>query len=731
MQNFLPNNYIFKIYFTKKINYKTNGLYYDIYNNHKFFCTKFEPNYCREFIPCFDEPNLKATFLLNIFTNSQKKILSNMPIKNTKKINNGIFTQFYLTPIMPTYTLTLIIGDYINILEQPLISNSGVKVNGYCFIEDIHKIELYLKHVINAINYYEKYFNYNYILPKLDIICIYDIDYGAMESWGLMVFNKNILFHNNDINKEIKNIIVIYHEIIHQWLGNLVTLKTWNDIWLNESLTEYICWNTYIKKYSNTYIDILFNEHHYKKILNIDNLYNINSIIPKKNNYNNLFGSVTYSKGACVFKYINGLIGKNKFQNILIELINKHKFSNIDFNDFYNTIIKFNTDIDYGELLYNNLHISGYPLVNIKIIKNNLFIKIKRFLYNNLSEKYDNDYNIPIYIKIVKITNNKKEIIIKKIIPNKENIIELEKYDYFYLNYNNELLCVINYENYDLNMEYMNVDEIIKYIYDKYILFINNYIEFDNFYNFIKKIILTNITNYFTYVIIINQINLVLIKLFEIAILIHKNNIINKFYFIKKILIKILTKIINKNYDKNIINNIFLLLSIYFNDKQTIKLLKEIFDSNKNNFEYSIYPTICINYPEKTNIIFDLIINKHIFTCLEFINKKYFLLFITKYLSKINIYELKIVLTMFSKNIQINYFIINFLKNNYEFIRKDILYHVIYEISLSLYNPVLNNILFELVNKILFKNYTDENYNIIIDILKNNILIHDRLQKID
>jgi aminopeptidase N len=93
-----------------------------------------------------------------------------------------------------------------------------------------------VEHTVKAIEYFEKWFNYKYQLPKLDIVSIPNFRSGAMENWGLITFRENYILLYNDYSDLAKIIIleVIYHEIAHQWFGNLVTLDSWSQLWLNE-----------------------------------------------------------------------------------------------------------------------------------------------------------------------------------------------------------------------------------------------------------------------------------------------------------------------------------------------------------------------------------------------------------------------------------------------------------------------------------------------------------------
>ena len=226
--------------------------------------TQFESHYARECFPCIDEPEAKATFDLKIITpDTEDTVISNMPAKEDRvleyesvnpdidpskgvnidtKVKKKIVT-FETTPKMSTYLLAFCIGRFH---KKSKTSEKGIKVTTYCTLNHPATCLTYANDVATkSLDFYSEKFG-KYPLEKLDQVAIPDFEAGAMENWGLVTYRESCLLIDKESTHENREYVstVIAHELAHQWFGNLVTMKWWDNLWLNESfanMMQYVC----------------------------------------------------------------------------------------------------------------------------------------------------------------------------------------------------------------------------------------------------------------------------------------------------------------------------------------------------------------------------------------------------------------------------------------------------------------------------------------------------------
>ena len=581
--------HILEINFDNIINTNLEGLYYSNFDNNLIITTHLEPIYARTWFPCFDVPDLKATFELSVKHSKNYNCISNMPIKNIKTIDNYSIVDFNITPIMSTYLLCMVLGDIYPVLEKPLQTKNGTLINGYSFKKYKKNMIFSIENTLKSIEFFEKLFKIPFILPKLDIIPIPNFEHGAMENWGLITFREELILNfnkSNDINKYYI-ISTINHEIAHQWFGNLVTLKNWNDLWLNESSATYFAWiadKELIPEYQS---DILFYNSHYKTALLNDSFPHIHPIIMNINNNENIseiFDEISYSKGACLINYIASLLGEKLFNESICEYLNKYKFKNTESHDLYNIFNSKNIDKSFNikELINNLLITSNYPILNIIKNDNDIIIKTNKFSFNKL-EKYN--ITFPIKINAIDINNN----IINKNININNNFIKLTDYKDIFFNTSNKFLCIVNY-NFFPNLKLMNNNDIINYLYSNFLLLCYGINDFNKYIKIVNYL-LDNLNKEINVFIII-QILDNFIKILEIILLSKinndniKENILeifnNKIYiFIKNIL----NKESKVYYQHMLLEKIFEFECIYYKNKDFINSVYNIYKKEYEKFK--------------------------------------------------------------------------------------------------------------------------------------------------
>lgn len=351
--------------------------------------TQFEAADARRAFPCWDKPEAKATFEISIITDNQFSAISNMPIKSKTKQGKKTLYKFEKTPIVSTYLIYLGVGEFEYLTSKigkvliRVITTKGNKSKGKFSLELGKKL----------LTSYEKYFGISYPLPKLDLIAIPDFAAGAMENWGAITFRETILLYDPKTSStRTKQFIaeVISHEIAHQWFGNLVTMKWWNDLWLNESFATFMATKFVDKFYPEWDLWDQFVEDAMNVAMGLDSLKTTHPIDVKVNSpaeIREIFDAISYDKGGCILRMLEHYVGEPKFREGLKQYLKKFKYQNAQGQDLWNAIGKA-SKLPVSKMVNTWLKQPGFPLVEIKQNGQLLKLKQKRYLL-----EYDKKYS--------------------------------------------------------------------------------------------------------------------------------------------------------------------------------------------------------------------------------------------------------------------------------------------------------------------------------------------------
>lgn len=205
----------------------------------RMLATQLEAVQARRVLPVFDEPVFRSVFELSVLAPRGYEVLSNMPRRSAKRVGRAVRHVFAPTPPMPSYLLAVAVGRF-DVLEGRA---GAIPLRIFTAPGKRAQASFAMQVTQQVLPFYTQYFGQPYALPKLDQLAVPGTRQGAMEDWGLISYVENALLFDpaassGDTQRRVFNTVA--HEIAHQWFGNLVSVASWNEIWLNEAFATWM-----------------------------------------------------------------------------------------------------------------------------------------------------------------------------------------------------------------------------------------------------------------------------------------------------------------------------------------------------------------------------------------------------------------------------------------------------------------------------------------------------------
>ena len=365
------------------------GIYKSITKDGYIITTQMEPTGARSFIPCFDDPSVKGIFKVAVSVDDPTlEVIFNTDATEDKVVNGKRIFKFRETPKMSTYLLYLGIGRFERISEEykgkvlSVVTEPGKSKYGR-FALDILK---------ELLDQYEEYYEIKFPLKKLDLISINQFAAGAMENWGAITFRESLLLktENTSFNMEKTIAKVISHELAHQWFGDLVTMKWWDDLWLNESFATFMGDKMVSIIRPDWKVDEEFINESLFSSMELDSLTTTHPISVEVRNPDEIaeiFDSISYGKGGSILRMIEDYMGKEEFRKGIVNYLNKYSYSNAEAQDLWNSLQEVSGK-KISEIMKNWISKGGHPVVEIVKIPDGLKLTQSRFTYLNKEDDY-------------------------------------------------------------------------------------------------------------------------------------------------------------------------------------------------------------------------------------------------------------------------------------------------------------------------------------------------------
>ena len=372
----------------------------------KYASTQFEATDARRAFPSFDEPDYKATFDITAVADkgltaiSNQKVISDEPGPGDKHT-----VRFATTAKMSSYLAALVVGNFAYVEGEA----DGIPIRVYAVSGKQEMGKFALEAAQHILSYYDKYFGIKYPYGKLDLVGIPDFSAGAMENTGCITFREVILLIDEkqgsvDLKKAIADVIA--HEMAHQWFGDLVTMKWWDDIWLNEGFATWMSskpvqawkpeWNVNLDNVSNT-----------GGTLNVDALENtrpIHQAAETPAQIQELFDGIAYGKAAAVLRMLESYLGENTFRAGINNYLKQHEYANATAEDFWGAQAQ-TSKKPVDQIMPTWVKQAGEPIINVKAQcsgnSTNVTLTQRRYYFDRTKFDSPNDqlWQIPLCMK--------------------------------------------------------------------------------------------------------------------------------------------------------------------------------------------------------------------------------------------------------------------------------------------------------------------------------------------
>lgn len=359
-----------------------------------------EPNGTHRIFPCLDRPDRKSRIALTVRTAPDLVVISNGREESVRDVDGMREWSFAPTPRMPPYLFYLGIGRFDRIEE----TRGRVGLSVFTPPGQAESGRFALESLVRILAAYEEYFGIPYPLPKLDLVAVAESSFGAMENWGAITFrDTRLLIDERSPSFARRDVFdTISHEVAHQWIGDLVTMTSWTDIWLNESLAAFL--ETKISQRTDPALDSRAD--FFLRVAgtgaalegdSLDATHPVRAPVDRPEEVSQIFDEISYGKGATLFAMLEAYLGEDRFRHGLAAYLRRFAYSNATTADLWEALSR-DTGEPVAALIDPWLDRAGLPSISARLVGSDLELSQRRFSYHGGNGS--NPWPIPMVIDV-------------------------------------------------------------------------------------------------------------------------------------------------------------------------------------------------------------------------------------------------------------------------------------------------------------------------------------------
>ena len=406
-----PGPITLHISFTGTLNDKLRGFYRSTFTDENgairtIATTQMQSTDCRRAFPCFDEPDFKATFAIDITCDADLLAVSNgREIRRETQPNGQVRIWFSETMLMSTYLVAFVVGP-LEATEPVMVGSLPLRV--IHVPGKSHLTEFGLRVGAFCIEWFENYYGIPYPSDKCDLLALPDFAAGAMENLGCITFREVLLLVDPATSTQIEQELVaavVAHELAHMWFGDLVTMRWWNGIWLNEAFATFMevaatdafapqwtMWTSFGLDRSAAF--------------EVDSLHSTRTVefpVESPADADGMFDVLTYQKGGALLRMLEQYLGPDRFRAGVNHYLKKHSYGNTETGDLWDAI-EHVVSTDGGEnvpvraLMDSWIWQAGYPLVSARVDGAELVLSQRQFTFDNTPNA--TLWVIPVHVRV-------------------------------------------------------------------------------------------------------------------------------------------------------------------------------------------------------------------------------------------------------------------------------------------------------------------------------------------